>query len=78
MDLSATLPRSSPRSAVARFWRLHDQGRSAALDICSETGEMVCIATISDSGAEGLGKPAAPHSECWLRVVTTTCGELGR
>jgi hypothetical protein len=78
MDLSATLPRSSPRSAVARFWRLHDQGRSAALDINTETGELVCMASVSDSGAEGLGTPAAPYSDCWLRLVTTTCGELGR
>jgi len=72
-----SLPRSSPRGPIARFWRLHDQGRSAALDICSETGELVCIASISDSGAEGLSEPAPPHSDCWIRVIATIRGELG-
>lgn len=80
MTPSASPPRRhtpSPRGAVARFWRLHGLGRSAALDVNTETGEMVCLATISDSGAEGLGEPGQPYSECWLRVVSTTRGVLG-
>lgn len=67
----------SPRAAVARFWRLHALGRSAALDINTETGALVCRASVSDSGAEGLGAPGQPYSECWLRVVATTSGVLG-
>lgn len=67
----------SPRAAIERFWRLHELGRSAALDINTETGELACLATISDSGAEGLGTPSQPYSDCWTRVVQTNKGSLG-
>jgi len=66
----------SPRAAIERFWRLHELGRSAALDINTETGELACLATISDSGAEGLGTPGQPYSDCWTRVVQTSSGSL--
>jgi hypothetical protein len=67
-----------PRAAIAKFWRLHDLGRSAALDLNTETGEVVCMASISSAGAEGLGTPGQPYSACWVRVVSTMSGVLGK
>jgi hypothetical protein len=77
MNTPASSKAGSPRAAIARFWRLHELGRSAALDINTETGELACLATISDSGAEGLGTPGQPYSDCWTRVVQTNKGSLG-
>jgi len=67
-----------PRHVIEKFWALHALGRSAALDLNTETGELICRHSVSDTGAEGLAAPGQPHSDCWCRVVCTDRGALAR
>lgn len=63
--------------AIQKFWRLASSGKSAALDINTQTGELLVQASRNlDTGAEGNGAPGVPYTGSWRRIILSTCGAL--
>jgi hypothetical protein len=66
------------REHIAKFWALAAAGKSAALDINAETGELALLCTRSTSGAEGNGTPPACWSSSWTRIISSEKGVISQ
>lgn len=64
------------REAINKFWELIGAGKSAALDVSTETGEMVARFSKSAEGAEGNGTPPIPYTDAWARVMVGLNGQV--
>jgi hypothetical protein len=66
------------RSQIEQFWMLANAGKSAALDIDTNTGELAVRCTRSSAGVEGNGYPPACYTDDWARVVICINGKVTR
>lgn len=67
---------TSPITEKITFNKLHAAGKSAALDLNTKTGQLICRASKSANGDLGNGSPGAPYGDDWVRIVETKNGEL--
>lgn len=61
-------------SQIDKFRLLQKTKKSAALDINSETGELVVRCTKSTAGEEGNGTPPIPFTDKWERIMVCNKG----
>jgi hypothetical protein len=62
---------------VKQFFDLLNSGAKAALDVCLDTGEVVCQASHNTStGAVGKGTPGQTFTDAWTRVASCADGKL--
>lgn len=66
------------RTQIEKFWHLASAGKSAALDIHTQTGELQARFTRSANGAAGNGAPPATMGDVWARVVACADGIITR
>lgn len=61
---------------IKKFWDLAEAGKSAALDINDESGDLVCRFTKSVTGEEGNGVAPIEYTDQWIRVAVLKNGEV--
>ncbi len=65
-------------TAITKFWALANAGKSAALDININTGELVVRCTVSATGAQGNGAAPATYGDDWARIVSSDRGQVSQ
>lgn len=63
-------------AVVIKFWQLHREKKSAAIDLNIKTGEIVCRCTHSIDDVYGNGTPPISFTDDWLRINLTLKGVL--
>jgi hypothetical protein len=66
------------QTTINQFWSVAEAGKSCALDINSQTGELVFRATKSGSGEIGNGTPPIPMTDNWVRLMVCIKGVVSR
>lgn len=60
---------------VKTFFGLLAEGKQAALDVCLDTGDVVCRASVSVDKRVGNGTPGILYSAVWTRIAS--CEKFG-